>query len=57
MSDKISNDLTNEILTKRVRCDYTLEEQHLMKLRKEIVLKELEILQIKKNAKFLKIKK
>lgn len=37
----------NEImLTKRVRCDYNLLEQDVMKLRKQIILNELEILQI-----------
>lgn len=44
MSDNISNDLTEQILTKRVRCDYDVKEQTIMKLRKQNVLNELEIL-------------
>ena len=31
MSDNISNDLTVQILTKRVRCDYDLLQQDIMK--------------------------
>ena len=46
MSDNISNDLTEQILTKRVRCDYDLLQQDIMKLRKQNVLNELEILRI-----------
>lgn len=44
MSDNISNDLMEQILTKRVRCDYDVKEQTIMKLRKQNVLNELEIL-------------
>lgn len=44
MSDYISNDLMEQILTKRVRCDYDVKEQTIMKLRKQNVLNELEIL-------------
>ena len=46
MSDNISNDLTEQILTKRVRCDYDLLQQDIMKLRKQNVLNELEILRL-----------
>ena len=46
MSDNISNDLTEQILTKRVRCDYDLLQQDIMKLRKQNVLNELEILKL-----------
>lgn len=46
MSHNISNEITEQILTKRVRCDYNLLEQDIMKLRKQNVLNELEILKI-----------
>lgn len=46
MSDNISNDLTEQILTKRVRCDYDLLQQDVMKLRKQNILNELEILKL-----------
>jgi hypothetical protein len=46
MSDNISSDLTEQILTKRIRCDYNLKQQHIMKLRKQNILNELEILTI-----------
>jgi len=35
MSDNISFDLTEQLLTKRVRCDYGLLQQEIMKLRKQ----------------------
>jgi len=35
-----------QILTKRVRCDYNLSEQNIMKLRKQNILNEIEILKI-----------
>ena len=57
MSENISNDLTEQILTKRVRCDYDLLQQDIMKLRKQNVLNELEILKLTGNPLFLKIKK
>lgn len=41
MSDNnIENENVEQPLTKRVRCDYTLLEQDIMKLRKQNVLKE-----------------
>ena len=46
MTDNISNDLMEQILTKRVRCDYGLLQQDIMKLRKQNVLNELEILKL-----------
>lgn len=46
MSDNISKELEEQIFTKRVRCDYNLLQQDIMKLRKQNVLNELEILQL-----------
>lgn len=46
MSHDITNDLTEQILTKRVRGDYDLLQQDIMKLRKQNVLNELEILKL-----------
>ena len=46
MSDNISSENTEKIITKRVRCDYNLLEQDIMKLRKQNVLNELEILKL-----------
>ena len=46
MSDNISIEITEQILTKRVRCDYDLLQQDIMKLRKQNVLNELEILKL-----------
>jgi len=47
MSDNISNEITEQILTKRVRCDYDLKEQEIMKLTKQNILNELEISRLK----------
>jgi hypothetical protein len=46
MSDNIPNEITEQIITKRVRCDYDLLQQDIMKLRKQNVLNELEILKL-----------
>ena len=46
MSDNISPENITQILTKRVRCDYDLLQQDIMKLRKQNVLNELEILKL-----------
>jgi hypothetical protein len=46
MSDNISHEIMEQTLTKRVRCDYDLLEQDIMKLRKQNVLNELEILKL-----------
>ena len=46
MSDNISHEIMEQILTKRVRCDYDLLQQDIMKLRKQNVLNELEILKL-----------
>ena len=46
MSDYISQEITEQILTKRILCDYDLKTQHKMKLKKQIILTELEILKI-----------
>ena len=46
MSDNILHEITEQILTKRVRCDYDLLQQDIMKLRKQNVLNELEILKL-----------
>ena len=46
MSDYISHENMEQILIKRVRCDYDLLEQDIMKLRKQNVLNELEILKL-----------
>jgi hypothetical protein len=46
MSDNISHEITEQTLTKRVRCDYDLLQQDIMKLRKQNVLNELEILKL-----------
>ncbi len=46
MSDNINPDSVEQTLTKRVRCDYELLHQDIMKLRKQNVLNELEILKI-----------
>ena len=35
MSENISNDLTEQFNSKRVRCDYDLLQQDIMKLRKQ----------------------
>lgn len=50
MSDNITNDLTEQILTKRVRCDYELSDQYIMKLSKQKILIELEILKITEKS-------
>jgi hypothetical protein len=50
MSDNISTVLTEQILTKRVRCDYDLLQQDIMKLRKQNVLNELEILRLTEKS-------
>ena len=42
MSDNISNDLTEQILIKRLRCDYDLRQQQIMKNDKQIILLQLE---------------
>ncbi len=42
----MSSALSDQVLTKRVRCDYDLSEQHIMKLRKQNVLNEMEILKL-----------
>jgi len=46
MSDNISNNNIEQVLTKRVRCDYNLKDQEIMKLKKQIILNELEILKL-----------
>ena len=46
MSDLISNEIVEQILTKRVRCDYNLLHQDIMELRKQNVLNELKILKL-----------
>lgn len=46
MSDNISNEISESTITKRVRCDYDLLQQDIMKLRKQNVLNELEILKL-----------
>lgn len=46
MSDNITIEITEQILTKRVRCDYDLLQQEIMKLRKQNILNELEILKL-----------
>ena len=42
----MSDNITEQNLTKRVRCDYDLLQQDIMKLRKQNVLNELEILKL-----------
>jgi hypothetical protein len=44
MTDIISHEITEQIITKRVRINYDSLEQNIMKLRKQNVLNELEIL-------------
>ena len=46
MSVTLSTETTSQIITKRVLCDYDLSKQTLMKLRKVIVINELEILKL-----------
>ena len=46
MSENISHEIMEQTLTKRMRCDYDLLEQDIMKLRKQNVLNELEILKL-----------
>jgi len=47
MSDNItSHEITEQILTRRVHCDYDLLQQDIMKLRKQNVINELEILKL-----------
>ena len=46
MSDNITSHEITEILTRRVRCDYDLLQQDIMKLRKQNVINELEILKL-----------
>ena len=46
-------DQTDDIYVKRVRCDYNLLEQDIMKLRKQNVLNELEILKPKEYSKIV----
>ncbi len=46
MCDDNLNEITEQTITKRVRCDYDLLEQDIMKLRKQNVLNELEILKL-----------
>lgn len=46
MSENISHEIMEQTLTKRERCDYDLLEQGIMKLRKQNVLNELEILKL-----------
>lgn len=46
MSVNISTEITEQICFKRVRCDYTLLQQDIMKLKKQNVLNELEILKL-----------
>jgi len=57
MSDNISSENTEKIITKRVRCDYNLLEQDIMKLRKQNVLNELEILKLSGHSVIFEIKK
>ena len=46
MSDNISNQSAEQLPIKRVLCDYNLKNQNIMKLKKENVLNELEILKL-----------
>lgn len=46
MSENIQFQMAEQTYSKRVRCEYTLLEQELMKLRKQNVLNELEILKL-----------
>ena len=46
MSDNISHEPIERIITKRMRCSYDLLQQDIMKLRKQNVLNELEILKL-----------
>jgi hypothetical protein len=46
MSNNIPNDMSRQVLTKRVRCDYTMTEHNIMQLRETNVLNELEILRL-----------
>lgn len=46
MSDYILHENMEQILIKRVRCDYDLLQQDIMKLRKQNILNELEILKL-----------
>ena len=46
MSLNILPEIMEQIFTKRVRCDYDLNTQHIMKLQKENVLNDLEILKL-----------
>lgn len=46
MSDNYTIENINQNVTKRMRCDYTVLEQHIMKLRKQNILNELEILKL-----------
>lgn len=46
MSDYIPNENTRKIIEKRICCDYSLLEQDIMKLRRQNVINELEILKL-----------
>uniref|UniRef100_A0A6C0JMK9 Uncharacterized protein n=1 Tax=viral metagenome TaxID=1070528 RepID=A0A6C0JMK9_9ZZZZ len=46
MSDYLLLNILEQIYSKRIRCEYTLLEQEVMKLRKQNVLNELEILKL-----------
>jgi len=46
MSDNISNETTRQILQKRVMCDYDLLQQQLMRIKKAIILLEIEHLNL-----------
>ena len=47
MSDNISNEIVEQILTKRLRCDYDLPQQGIMKNDKKIILLQLDNLRLK----------
>lgn len=47
MSDNISHDIIEQILTKRYRCDYDLLRQDIMKNDKQIILVQLDNLRLK----------
>lgn len=47
MSDNILNEITEQIITKRIRLHYSLQEQNIMKNDKQIILLQLENLKLK----------
>ena len=51
MNEYIQNENTAQIISKRLRCEYTLLQQDIMELKKQIVLNELKVLRLRGNLK------